>query len=100
MLLVGVDVAAVAVVVETNVVNLFLPVGIKEKLQTRYLKLFWGLANGLKILQFFKKNVYFHPFLNTLTNIALMLTYKWKNHRWCTWDLNPGPQDGRPRQIH
>ena len=24
----------------------------------------------------------------------------WKKHRWCTWDLNPGPQDGRHRQNH
>ena len=22
----------------------------------------------------------------------------WKKHRWCAWDLNPGPQDGRRRQ--
>ena len=24
----------------------------------------------------------------------------WKKHRWCTWDSNPGRQDGRLRQIH
>ena len=23
-----------------------------------------------------------------------------KKHRWCAWDLNPGQQDGRRRQIH
>ena len=23
-----------------------------------------------------------------------------KNHRWCAWDLNLGPQDGRRRWIH
>ena len=22
----------------------------------------------------------------------------WKKHRWCAWDSNPGPQDGRRRQ--
>ena len=25
---------------------------------------------------------------------------KWKKHRWCAWDSNPGRQDGRHRQIH
>ena len=24
----------------------------------------------------------------------------WKKCRWCAWDLNPGTQDGRHRQIH
>ena len=24
----------------------------------------------------------------------------WKKHRWCAWDLNPGPQDGRHRWNH
>ena len=23
-----------------------------------------------------------------------------KKHRWCAWDSNPGPQDGRHRQNH
>ena len=26
--------------------------------------------------------------------------YKRKNHRWCALDFNPGPQNGRRRQIH
>ena len=26
--------------------------------------------------------------------------YKWKKHRWCAGDSNPGPQDGRCRRIH
>ena len=25
---------------------------------------------------------------------------KWKKRRWCAWDSNPGPQDGRRRQNH
>ena len=24
----------------------------------------------------------------------------WKKHRWCAWDLNPGPQDGRRRLFY
>ena len=24
----------------------------------------------------------------------------WKKCRWCAWDLNPGPQDGRRRRNH
>ena len=24
----------------------------------------------------------------------------WKKRRWCAWDSNPGPQDGRRRQNH
>ena len=24
----------------------------------------------------------------------------WKKHRWCAWDSNLGPQDGRRRQNH
>ena len=31
--------------------------------------------------------LYFHPFHIT-------------EHRYCALDLNPGPQDGRPRWIH
>ena len=23
-----------------------------------------------------------------------------KKHRWCAWDTNPGPQDGRRRRNH
>ena len=29
---------------------------------------------------------------NSITN--------WKKHRWCAWDSNLGPQDGRRRQNH
>ena len=25
--------------------------------------------------------------------------FKWKKHRWCDWDSNLGPQDGRRRRI-
>ena len=43
--------------------------------------------------------VYFRPFLNT--NIPWKkIDYKWKKHRWCGWDSNPGPYDGRRRRIH
>ena len=24
----------------------------------------------------------------------------WKKHRWCAWDSNPRPQDGRRRRYH
>ena len=24
----------------------------------------------------------------------------WEKHKWCPWDLNPGPQDGRRRRHH
>ena len=26
--------------------------------------------------------------------------FKWKKQRWCAWASNPGPLDGRHRQIH
>ena len=26
--------------------------------------------------------------------------FNWKKHRWCAWDSNPGPQDGRRRRNH
>ena len=43
---------------------------------------------------------YFHSFLKTMTNIV-QFGYKWKKHRWwCSWDLNPGPLDGRWRQFN
>ena len=38
--------------------------------------------------------VYFCYFLVT-TSIQIE-----KKHRWCAWDSNPGPQDGRRRQNH
>ena len=41
--------------------------------------------------------VYFHLFLNAVTNIEQSLTM-W-TRRWCSWDSNPRLQDGRRRQI-
>ena len=26
--------------------------------------------------------------------------FDYKKHRWCAWESNPGPQDGRHRWIH
>ena len=28
------------------------------------------------------------------------LNTNWKKRRWCAWDSNPGPQDGKRRQNH
>ena len=30
----------------------------------------------------------------------LQFQHKLKKHRWCAWDSNPGPQDGRHRRNH
>ena len=38
--------------------------------------------------------VYFSTFNNTIKNIET-IDYKWKMHRWCALDSNPGPQKGR-----
>ena len=38
--------------------------------------------------------VYFHSFLIT---ISIQIEQK---HRWCAWDSNPRPQDGRRRWNH
>ena len=40
-------------------------------------------------------SVYFRYFLITISIIQIE-----KKHRWCAWDLNPGPQDGRHRRNH
>ena len=37
---------------------------------------------------------YFRSFLVT---ISIQME---KKSRWCAWDLNPGPQDGRHRRNH
>ena len=26
--------------------------------------------------------------------------YKWKKHRWCAWNMNPGPQHASHKQMH
>ena len=41
-------------------------------------------------------SVYFR--LSTCRN--LNSNWNWKKCRWCAWDLNPGRQEGRRRQIH
>ena len=40
--------------------------------------------------------VYFRPFLIIISIIGT----NWKKHRWCAWDLNPWPPDGRCRRNH
>ena len=39
-------------------------------------------------------------FLFTFVLFSLQFQYKLKKHRWCAWDSNPWPQDGRRRQNH
>ena len=39
--------------------------------------------------------VYCCYFLGTISIIQIV-----KKGSWCTWDSNPGPQDGRRRQNH
>ena len=36
-------------------------------------------------------------FLSFLVTISIQIE---KRHRWCAWDLNPGPQDGRRRLFY
>ena len=33
-------------------------------------------------------------------SLATISTQIEKKHRWCAWDSNPGPQDGRRRRNH
>ena len=40
------------------------------------------------------------PVLFIFFLFSLQFQYKLKKHRWCAWDLNPGPQDGRRRRNH
>ena len=39
--------------------------------------------------------VYFRHFLDTISKIQID-----KKLKWCAWDSNPGPQDGRLRRNH
>ena len=39
-------------------------------------------------------------FLFIFVLFSLQFQYKLKKHRWCAWDSNPGPQDGRRRRNH
>ena len=72
---------------------------------------FYWTFRGRNISQFWSKKlslgqawplfVYFHPLLNTMTNIgSTKIKFKLKRHRWRAWNSNPGPQDGRRRLIH
>ena len=40
------------------------------------------------------------PSLNWFVYYYKFNKTKWKKRRWCAWDLNPGPQDGRCRWNH
>ena len=45
--------------------------------------------------------VYFRPFLIAITiTVSIINVLTWKKHRWCAWDSNLGPQNGRRRQNH
>ena len=39
-------------------------------------------------------------FLFIFVLFLLQFQYKLKKRRWCAWDSNPGPQDGRHRRNH
>ena len=39
-------------------------------------------------------------FLFIFVLFLLQFQYKLKKRRWCAWDSNPGPQDGRRRRNH
>ena len=39
----------------------------------------------------------FVNFSSFLVTISIQIE---KKHRWCAWDSNPGPQDGRRRRNH
>ena len=44
-----------------------------------------------------KSRLFFAYFRSFLVTISTQIE---KKHRWCTWDSNPGTQDGRCRQNH
>ena len=50
-------------------------------------------------LRFFKKWANHGLFL-FIFDLFLQFQYKLKKRRWCAWDSNPGPQDGRRRRNH
>ena len=41
--------------------------------------------------------LFFVYFCSLLVTISKQIE---KNHRWCAWDSNPGPQDGGRRRNH
>ena len=63
----------------------------------------WSYAirySTLAMIFFFKKN---GPIPASFCLFLSFSHYNFNNrkkHRWCAWDLNPGPQDGRRRRNH
>ena len=66
----------------------------------------WGHTSNEELYRFWKDpNIvkkWANPglFLFIFVLFLLQFQYKLKKHRWCAWDSNPGPQDGRRRQNH
>ena len=70
-----------------------------------------GLRNALLLGEFPVKNLFlnivqsrslfrlFSSFYHSNIDYNFNNTY-WKKHRWCAWDSNPVPQDGRRRWNH
>ena len=51
-------------------------------------------------LKFFLKNGPFLASFCLFSFFSYNFNTNWKKRRWCAWDLNPGPQDGRRRRNH
>ena len=55
----------------------------------------------LTVVLFYKKLANLGPYLFIYVYLSLQFhQYKLKKHRWCAWDSNPRPQDGRQRLNH
>ena len=58
------------------------------------------LSYSVHLFLFFKKWANPSLFWFIFILFSLQFQHKLKKHRWCAWDSNPGPQDGRRRWNH
>ena len=74
-------------------------------LRIRYLEIeisvYGKILQGFQAISFIKNGPIPASFLFIFVLFSLQFQkYKLKKHRYCAWDSNPGPQDGRRRRSH
>ena len=84
----------------------YLPTTVHSKVPTRYRNIYKNVCQGWTFVQ----NIILFIFKWANTGLFCLFSSSsshynfnstnWKKHRWCAWDSNPRPQNGRCRQYH
>ena len=72
------------------------------------------IFGAIELITYFCYQEYFSPCNRFFSNVPIQASFclfssfshynfnntNWKKHRWCAWESNPRPKDGKRRQYH